>query len=103
MAHAGGPPYQAYTLPQKLDKMVYLGTTTVFFACVNLMKVPAFIMAGQMTWDSFVSALWLAPFALIGAFSGSLISRWLSQRAFFLLIETALGLISLKLLLDVIL
>ena len=29
IAHAGGP--ETYVLPQKLEKMVYLGTTTIFF------------------------------------------------------------------------
>lgn len=101
-AHAGGPPYQAYILPQRLDKMVYLGTTTIFFACVNLMKLPAFIAAGQITLDSFTSVLWLAPFAVAGAWGGSRISKWLSPKVFFLLVEITLLLVSAKLLWDVV-
>ncbi|MEN8658574.1 sulfite exporter TauE/SafE family protein [Marivita sp.] len=101
ISHAGGPPYQAYVLPQKLDKMVYLGTTTIFFTIVNLMKVPPFIQAGQITWDSAVQAMWLAPFALAGAWSGARISRALPERIFFILIEVALALVSFKLLYEV--
>ncbi|GIT89941.1 UPF0721 transmembrane protein [Jannaschia pagri] len=101
IAHAGGPPYQAYILPQRLEKMRYLGTTTIFFASVNLMKLPAFIAAGQITSDSLQSVLWLAPFAVAGAWSGSRISRWLPQHVFFLLVEIALLLVSVKLLWDV--
>ncbi|MBO6675508.1 MAG: sulfite exporter TauE/SafE family protein [Rhizobiales bacterium] len=101
IAHSGGPPYQAYVLPQKLEKMSYLGTTAIVFACLNWMKVPAYIYVGQMNWQSIQQALWLAPFALLGAWSGAQISRLLPEKIFFLLIEIALGLVSVKLLFEV--
>ncbi|PRY26364.1 hypothetical protein CLV78_101459 [Aliiruegeria haliotis] len=101
ISHAGGPPFQAYVLPQKLDKMVYLGTTTIFFTVVNAMKVPPFILAGQITMDSFLQAIWLAPLALLGAGSGAVIARMLSDRVFFILIEVALAAVSFKLLFEV--
>ena len=34
-SQGGGPPFQVYTLPQQLPKMVFVGTTTIFFAAVN--------------------------------------------------------------------
>jgi uncharacterized membrane protein YfcA len=101
VSHAGGPPFQAYVLPQKLDKMVYLGTVTIFFAVVNLLKVPPYILAGQITSESFVQAIWLAPAALAGAWSGATISRMLPERVFFLLVEIALALVSAKLIYEV--
>lgn len=103
ISHAGGPPFQAYVLPQKLDKMVYLGTTTIFFTIVNLLKVPPFILAGQITWDSAAQAIWLAPFALAGAWSGAAASRALPERVFFVLVEVALAVVSAKLLYEVLL
>lgn len=101
ITHAGGPAYQTYVLPQKLDKAVYLGTTAIFFSIVNLMKVPPYILAGQITLESVQQAVWLAPVALGGAWSGATISRLLPQHVFFLLIEIALGVVSVKLLLEV--
>ncbi|GGE37682.1 sulfite exporter TauE/SafE family protein [Actibacterium pelagium] len=101
ISHAGGPPFQAYVLPQRLDKMVYLGTVTIFFAFVNLMKVPPYIIAGQLTWESVQQVAWLSPMALLGAWSGASISRVMPEKAFFLMIEIALGLVSLKLLHEV--
>ncbi|OSQ53199.1 sulfite exporter TauE/SafE family protein [Marivita geojedonensis] len=101
ISHAGGPPFQAYVLPQKLDKMVYLGTTTIFFTVVNLLKVPPFILAGQITWDSAIQAVWLAPAALAGAWSGAAISRRLPEKMFFLLVEIALAVVSAKLVYEV--
>ncbi|WP_435138849.1 sulfite exporter TauE/SafE family protein [Pseudopelagicola sp. nBUS_19] len=101
ICHAGGPPFQAYVLPQRLEKMAFLGTTTIFFATVNLMKVPPFIIAEQVTWQSLHQAIWLAPMALLGAWSGAKISRILSEKAFFALIETALALVCLMLIHEV--
>lgn len=101
LAHAGGPPFQAYVLPQKLDKMVYLGTNAIFFAIVNLTKVPPFVMAGQITLSSLQTGLWLAPLALAGAATGAAISRRLSQKAFFLLVEVALAVVSVRLVYEV--
>jgi uncharacterized membrane protein YfcA len=102
ISHAGGPPFQAYVLPQKLDKMVYLGTTTIFFSVVNLVKVPPFVLAGQITWDSLGQAVWLAPLALLGAWSGATVSRLMPEKLFFLLVEVALAVVSLLLLYEVV-
>jgi len=101
ISHAGGPPFQAYVLPQKLDKMVYLGTTAMFFTMVNLMKLPPFVMAGQITLDSLSQAIWVAPLALLGAWSGATISRILPDKVFFALIEVALALVSVRLIYEV--
>lgn len=101
ISHAGGPPFQAYVLPQKLDKMVYLGTTTIFFTVVNLVKVPPFVLAGQITWESMGQALWLAPLALLGAWSGATVSRMMPEKLFFLIVELALAVVSCKLLYEV--
>ncbi|MEX0350147.1 MAG: sulfite exporter TauE/SafE family protein [Paracoccaceae bacterium] len=102
ISHAGGPPFQAYVLPQRLEKMVYLGTVTIFFTIVNLLKLPPYILAEQVTWNSASQAIWLAPLALAGAWSGAAISRALPERLFFLLVEVALALVSLKLLYEVV-
>ena len=103
ISHAGGPPFQAYVLPQQLGKMTYLGTTTIFFATINLLKVPPYIAAGQITAGSAGQAAWLIPCALAGAWSGVKIARRLPERVFFLLIEIALGVVSVKLISEVLL
>ncbi|MEP2780888.1 MAG: sulfite exporter TauE/SafE family protein [Pseudoruegeria sp.] len=102
IAHAGGPPYQVYVLPQKLDKMTFLGTTTILFTSINLMKVPPYILAEQITFSSMGQSVWLAPMAIFGAWSGSRVVRLLPEKLFYYLIEATLGLVSLKLLYEVI-
>ena len=39
MTQAGGPPFQVYVLPQRLPKLVLVGTMTIFFAIVNALKL----------------------------------------------------------------
>ncbi len=101
ISHAGGPPFQAYTLPQKMPKMVFAGTATILFACINWMKLPPYILAGQVTLESLEQIAVLAPLALFGAWSGYRVIRWLPEKVFFALINIALLAVSLRLLWDV--
>ncbi len=101
ISHAGGPPFQAYTLPQKMPKMAFAGTAAVTFACVNWMKLPPYILAGQVTWESLRQIAVLAPVALIGAWAGYRVTKWLPERLFFTLVNIALGALCLKLLAEV--
>jgi hypothetical protein len=46
VAHAGGPAYQLYAIPQQLPKLVFAGTATTLFSVINIMKVPPYIALG---------------------------------------------------------
>ena len=39
ISHTGGPPFQIYVLPQRLNPIVYSGTSAFFFAIVNSAKL----------------------------------------------------------------
>jgi uncharacterized protein len=43
----GAPPYYAFVLPQRLEKMIYVGTTVMFFAAANSIKVVPYFALGQ--------------------------------------------------------
>jgi signal transduction histidine kinase len=62
IAHAGGPPFQMWVMPQKPPHTVFAGTTAIFFAAVNLIKVPAYVALGQFTPANLIAALALLPF-----------------------------------------
>ena len=49
IAHAGGPPFQIYVVPQKLPRDIFVGTGVMFFALVNLIKVPPYLALGQFS------------------------------------------------------
>jgi uncharacterized protein len=100
VSHAGAPPYNMYVLPQKLEKMVYAGTTTIIFAIINLMKLPPYWQLGQVTVSSLGTCLVLAPLSLIGAWAGYKLTQRLPEKLFFRLVEAALFLLSVKLIWD---
>ena len=45
----GAPPYQVHILPQRLDKLTLIGTTIIFFALVNVMKIVPYFALGQFS------------------------------------------------------
>lgn len=75
--HAGGPPINVYLLPQKMDKTVLMGTIAVFFAVVNLAKLPAYIYLEQFNTSNLLTSLALLPLAPIGVRMGF----WMLQRS----------------------
>ena len=99
VAHAGGPPFQVYTLPQKLPKMVFAGTTTLVFAVVNLAKVIPYSSIYPYTVETFKISAMLLPVAAIGTVAGKKLIERLSEKIFFLIVQIAIFLISIKLVL----
>jgi uncharacterized membrane protein YfcA len=69
-SQGGGPPFQVYTLPQQLPKMVFVGTTTIFFAAVNVMKIVPYVMLAQFSAKNFSTSLALLPVAVLANFAG---------------------------------
>jgi uncharacterized membrane protein YfcA len=69
-SQGGGPPYQVYTLPQQLPKMLYVGTTTLFFASVNSMKIVPYLVLGQFSAKNLATSLVLLPLAVLANFVG---------------------------------
>ena len=100
VSHAGAPPYQMYVLPQRLEKMVYAGTSTIVFAIINLLKLPPYWILGQVNAGSLRIVAILAPIAIAGAYVGFRLTKILPEKAFFRIVEVALFLVSLKLIYD---
>lgn len=97
VAHAGGPAFQIYVLPQQLEKMTFAGTTTIFFALLNLAKLPPYMVLGFLRWDQTGMILALAPIAVAGAWIGYRLTLIIPEKAFFALVEGALLVISILL------
>ena len=49
VSHAGAPPFQVYVMPQYLEPRIFAGTATIFFAAVNLLKLPGYFFLGQFS------------------------------------------------------
>ena len=52
ISHAGAPPFQVYVMPQQLKPRVFAGTATMFFAAVNLIKLPPYVLLGQFSREN---------------------------------------------------
>ena len=76
ISHAGGPPFQMYVLPKRLPRDTFVGTSSLFFAAVNWMKVPAYLALGQFTRQALTTAAVLLPLAIASTYAGV----WLVRR-----------------------
>ncbi len=101
VAHAGGPPFQVYILPQNLPKMIFAGTATIVFAVINLAKIVPYYHLHPYNLQTLKTALFLLPVAAIGTVAGKLLTERLSTKWFFLLVQIALFLVSIRLVLSV--
>lgn len=100
VAHAGAPPYQIYVMPKGLDRDVLIGTTAIFFATVNAMKVPAYIGLGVFSAQTLSTSLALAPVALASTYAGVWAARRVDSVVFYRIVYVLLGLLGLKLMWD---
>ncbi len=103
VAHAGGPPIKGYLLQQKLDKTWFVGTNTVFFFSLNLIKTIAYGATGTMTVQSLQTSLALAPLLVLGVFVGTRLHAFIKQEVFVVIVYGFLALTAIKLLTDSIL
>lgn len=97
VAHSGGPPFQVYVLPQKLDRMKFAGTVTVLFTYVNAIKLLPYWALGQFNPGNLKLAAMLSPIAVVGAFAGYRLVKIMPDKLFFRLVEIALAALSVKL------
>lgn len=98
MTQAGGPPYQVYVLPQRLPKLVLVGTTTIFFAVVNALKIVPYFMLGQFTSANLATSVALLPVAIAANFGGIWMVKHTPTGLFYRIAYVLLLLISLALL-----
>jgi hypothetical protein len=100
IAHAGGPPISMYLLRRHLDRTAFVGTTVVFFAVVNYVKLIPYSWLGQLDAGNLYTSLALAPLAPVGVAAGVWLHNRVTDRVFFRLAYTLLFLVGLKLIYD---
>lgn len=79
----GAPPYYVFVLPQRLPKMVYVGTTCWFFALVNIMKVAPYAGLGQFTAEGLATSAVLFPLAIAANMVGVWLVRVTPEELFY--------------------
>lgn len=100
VSHNGGPPWQIYILPQRLENLTYAGTTAMYFAAVNALKLPPYMALGQFDQSSMLVSAVLLPLAPLSMYAGIWLVRRVPQQPFYRLAYLSLFAISLKLVWD---
>jgi len=98
MTQGGGPPFQVYVLPQRLPKLTLVGTTTIFFAVINALKIGPYFALGQFTTENFATSVALLPMAIAANFAGVWLVRRTPTGLFYQIAYVLLFLISIVLL-----
>ena len=83
LANAGGPAWQIHLLPQRLEKLPYIGTVSILFAASNLVKIPGFASLGFLTAENMLVGLSLVPIAVAANYAGIWLVRRVSTETFF--------------------
>lgn len=100
LANVGSPPFTAYLLLQTdVTPISFIGTSTLFFAILNILKVPGFVSAGVMDTPMLLSTAWVIPIIPVGVWLGRWILRHMPTKRFEQFMLTLLFVMSLALLL----
>ncbi|MBQ0921463.1 sulfite exporter TauE/SafE family protein [Hydrogenophaga aromaticivorans] len=100
IAHAGGPPINAYVIPLRLSPVLFTGTMAFFFFFINLSKWIPYAWLGLLDLRNMLTSLALLPFAPIGVWVGVRIAHRIQPLLFYRLVYTGMFLTGVKLVWD---
>lgn len=86
IAHAGGPAFQIWVTPRRLEHETYVGTSSITFAVVNWMKVPSYLVLGTLNRETLTAAALLLPLAVLSTLAGVWLIRRLDAARFYTII-----------------
>lgn len=102
IAHAGGPPINAYIIPLRLSPVRFTATMAFFFFVINLAKWIPYAWLGLLDWRNFATSLVLLPIAPIGVWIGVRLARRIGQTLFYRFLYAGMFMTGIKLLWDAI-
>jgi uncharacterized protein len=100
VSHNGAPPFQVYVMPQRLAPRIFAGTATMFFAAINMLKVPPYFFLGQLSAENLGAAAKLFPLAVLSTLAGVWLVRRVDPDKFYVLIYVLTFLVGLRLTFD---
>jgi uncharacterized membrane protein YfcA len=95
--HAGGIPLGIYLYPQNLDKVILAGTSAIFLATVNIMKLIPYGLLGQFTTSNLSTSLVLIPLGPLGVLAGHWLLHRVDQKIIYRILYIFLFLAGIKL------
>lgn len=100
IAHAGGPPINAYVLPMRLPPVRFTATMAFFFFAINLSKWIPYAWLGLLDLRNMSTSLVLLPVAPIGVWVGVKVARRINPVLFYRLVYLGMFLTGTKLVWD---
>ncbi len=105
LAHAGGPPVTVYLLPQGMPRDLFVGTTVIFFASINQIKLIPYLGLGILGAGHLLTILILSPLSYVGVRLGIYLNRrfsevWFNRVVYTFLLMTGIQLIAGRSFLD---
>ena len=100
IAHAGGPPINAYVIPMRLSPIKFTATMAFFFFVINLSKWIPYGVLGLLDMRNMATSLVLLPIAPIGVWVGVKLARRISPVLFYRLLYLGMLLTGVKLVWD---
>lgn len=100
VAHAGGPPYQVYALALGQKPTLYVGTSVVFFAIVNAVKLVPYFALGQFDTTNLAASAVLMPLAPLATLAGAWVVRRIRPDLFYPFMYGMVLLVGVKLVHD---
>ena len=100
IAHAGGPPINAYVIGLRLSPVKFTATMAFFFFVVNLCKWIPYAWLGLLDTRNMSTSLVLLPLAPVGVWMGVWLARRISQVLFYRFLYAGMFLTGVKLLWD---
>ncbi len=90
LAHAAGPVFNMYILPQKLPKMNFAATTAAYFLILNMVKLAPFAAFGLLRHDNITLGVRMLPIIPFGVAAGYVLVRILNPRWYVAIIYAVL-------------
>lgn len=100
VAHAGGPPIQAYVLPLKMNPLRLTATLAVLLGAINLSKIGPYAWLGLLDARNLATSLVLVPLAPLGVWAGVWATRRIDATWFYRVAYAGMFFTGVKLLWD---
>lgn len=93
-------PLSMYLIPKQMDRVIYVGTSAVFFAVINASKWLPYIWLDLFPLDTLMAGALLAVVSPVGYWLGLRSLKWFDGPVFYRIIEVSLLLAGAKLMWD---
>ncbi|MCR4283146.1 MAG: sulfite exporter TauE/SafE family protein [Bauldia sp.] len=100
VSHSGGPPYQMYTVPLRLEPRIYAGTSVVLFAAINAIKLIPYFFLGQFDAANLTTSALLLPVSIPATFLGVWLVRKFETDAFYKWIYASIFIVGVYLIVE---